>query len=452
MRRDSSARILLALAALSGLCVGALSIVADGPDYGAGSLTKLEAQSIYAADPHDAWNRIFYLLFTRTVEVRLTDDFKGVGPYESIDNVMGHPSLTVTSRRFERIESGDRAIDPLYPNFFNAAGAESVLADPQFTELKRALTEACAETTLRPPLQRALMQSDAWAAYDVLNWMRRIHGPTSDRAREILPLLAQFIGKLALSSEEIAALPDNCAAARKRLNLPDVFNPASGFVEVEWFPQRLHDFTVNNRRAARVFLKPETAADRFLSDTNARIRKHEDPLPDGLRSLEGAALTTQMLLIDRKGRVVPSPLMYELQFRTSVRDARGAFKTAAVEEYDLSRKALLADASSGGLIRHGDDDPAYLPSSGNDFTFASPTIGQQEAGPPILATLRRRCESCHFEATVNTFMMMQDPRRASPPLRQLQSASNERGLYVAGAKMKESRFNELLGDMRLGKP
>jgi hypothetical protein len=118
-------------------------------DYRAGSLAKQEVQSIYAADPHDAWNRIFYLLFTRPIKFRLTEDFGHEGSLVQV-STMGNLNLPVTSQIFERIESGDRAIDPLYnPNFLSAKGAESVLVDPQFSELERALRDALTESTPR---------------------------------------------------------------------------------------------------------------------------------------------------------------------------------------------------------------------------------------------------------------------------------------------------------------
>ena len=153
-------------------------------DYRAGSLAKQEAQSIYAADPHDSWNRIFYLLFTRPIKLRLTEEFGHDGPFVVV-STMGNPSLPVTSQIFERIESGDRAIDPLYPNFLSAKGAESVLIDPQFSELEQALRDALAESTPRPPLDRALMQADIWAAYDILSRVREtnIH---RERAHEVM--------------------------------------------------------------------------------------------------------------------------------------------------------------------------------------------------------------------------------------------------------------------------
>jgi len=439
MRRYSNGCLLAVFSVLSLFC-----IATDTPDYRAGSLEKLEPQPIYSADPQDSWNRIFFLLFTRTVELRLTDDFKGEGPFEPIENVMGNPALKVTSRTLERIESGDRAIDPLYPGFFNARGAESVLEGPRFAELKQALKEACDETTPRPPLHRALMQADAWAAYDILTWSSPTRGTVGDHARELLPLLAQFISKLALTSQEIAALPRNYGAAQQKLNLPDLFNGGGGWMEVEWSPGRLHDSMVGYRRAARVFLKPASDPKRFLAEVNQRVKQNDDPLPGGLSSLKAAALLSELLLIDRNGRVLPSPLTYELQLRTADKDGQGNFK-AMVEEYDLSRKSLLSDPTSGGLIRHAADSPAYLPSSGNDFTFASPTIGRKETGPAILGNLGRRCQSCHDETTVNTFQMMQIPGRSSPPLRQLRSNQDEHAAYVADKKMKEMRFKAMHG-------
>ena len=108
-------------------------------DYRAGSLAKQEAQSIYTTDPHDSWNRIFYLLFTRSIKLRLTKDFGHEDSYVPV-SVMVDASLPAISQIFERIESGDGAIDPLYPNnFLSAKAAEFVLVDPQFSELEQAL-------------------------------------------------------------------------------------------------------------------------------------------------------------------------------------------------------------------------------------------------------------------------------------------------------------------------
>src|SRR5688500_17532258 len=100
------------------------------PSYLAGSLERDEPQAIYAADAKDSWNRIFYCLFTRTVQTRLTSDFisdfTSDAPFDSVE-VMGLPHLKASTRTFARIESGDRAIEPFYPSFFSSEGALQML-------------------------------------------------------------------------------------------------------------------------------------------------------------------------------------------------------------------------------------------------------------------------------------------------------------------------------------
>ncbi len=40
--------------------------------------------------PNDCWNRIFYCLFTRTVKIRVTDDFPDAAPFGATTNLMGN--------------------------------------------------------------------------------------------------------------------------------------------------------------------------------------------------------------------------------------------------------------------------------------------------------------------------------------------------------------------------
>lgn len=437
----------MALFSSVSIALALLVSATEVPDYRLGSLSKQEVQPIYSADPQDPWNRIFYLLFTRTIKTRLSEDFKAEGPFVPSE-VMGNPSLVATSKTVERIESGDRAIDPLYPNFFSSRGSEPILGDPGFSELKQALQEACAESVQRSLLQRALMQSDVWAAYDILGWSRWADGSEGEHARTLLPLLAQLIAKLALTSDQIAQLPNNYLAAQASMNLPRVFDEGSGWMEVEWFPVRSHDEMGENRHAARIFLKPPVKHASFLKQVNERIRKGRDPLPGGIHDLDGAALLTQVLLVNRDGHVVPSPLIFDVQLRTIQRDREGRFISSNVEEFELSRKLMLAEPASGGFEHRRGEEPAYLPASGNDFTFASPMIAEREPQPPVLGTLRRRCESCHFESTVFTFGIIQIPGRPGPALRQLRQAGDRRALYVADKKMKSKGFRSLHLDDR----
>ncbi len=117
-------------------------------------------------------------------------------------------------------------------------------------------------------------------------------------------------------------------------------------MEVEWFPNRSHDYSADYRRAARVFLRPATKSQKFLADVNAMLGQRKYPLTNQTSILDGAALITEDLLIDSHGRAVPSPITHEVQLRTFVKDGQGRFKETVVAQYELSRKRLLANPSS----------------------------------------------------------------------------------------------------------
>jgi hypothetical protein len=144
--------------------------------------------------------------------VRLSTDFPEGAPFTIFHGPFPRSRQPqVSTRAFDRFENGDRAIDPLYPSFFTNVGALQVITGPTYSELEKALNDALRENAQRQPLARALMQSDAWAAYDVL--YRTHHGGRDDTAKfrerkgQLLSLLARFIGRLALTREEINVLP-----------------------------------------------------------------------------------------------------------------------------------------------------------------------------------------------------------------------------------------------------
>jgi hypothetical protein len=132
------------------------------------SLARDEAQAIYAPDVTDAWNRIFYLLFTRQIQSRLVAEHAMPG--------MALESLALSERRVPRIESGDRAIDPLYPswtwmgsNAFDMSPDSRwrILLEPRYPQLVKALETVTASAAEWSRLARALMQADLWAVYDM---------------------------------------------------------------------------------------------------------------------------------------------------------------------------------------------------------------------------------------------------------------------------------------------
>jgi hypothetical protein len=93
-------------------------------------------EPIDSQDPHDPWNRIFYFLFSRRLQSRLSDDFPEGAPFRQAgegEDGFG-PGIRISTRVFDRNETGDRAIDPFYPSFWVAAGSRLVLTDPAYSE------------------------------------------------------------------------------------------------------------------------------------------------------------------------------------------------------------------------------------------------------------------------------------------------------------------------------
>lgn len=416
---------------------------ATRPTYLAGSLERDEPQAVYAADAKDSWNRIFYCLFTRTIQTRLTSDFKDVAPFDAVE-VMGLSHLTASTRVFTRIESGDRAIEPLYPSFFTrggtSKGALPLFKEPRYSQLETALTEALKEKSQRSTLHRALMQSDAWAAYDILCRKYHFAGEEGELQRQrqhrLLYLLSRFIKKLALTSEEINALPDNYALAAPKHRLPDLFAKNSEWLEIQWGAEFIqHDQANDNRRATRVFIKPSAKPQdkkRFLTDLKLERLNQS-------KMLDAIALVIQNLLINSGGKVVPAPLTYEVQLRHF---AKNEADKARAEVYEWSRELYLKQPQSGGLKRIGEDEPAYLPTAGNDLTFASAHSDGKGDEWPILAPLRSRCVSCHGEQL--QIVMTLNRHSTVSPIRHFNARENDHSHYVAEQKMQREEFKTLL--------
>jgi hypothetical protein len=119
-----------------------------------------------------------------------------------------------------------------------------------------------------------------------------------------------------------------------------------------WSPERVHEHSADDRRVARVFLKPASPpADKraFLNGLRQRDNLAE--------KLDRVALVIQSLAIDQTGKIVPTPLTYEVQVRRFLKGQK------------------------------------YLASDGNDLDFASDS--NTEVEQPVLVRLRTRCTACH---------------------------------------------------------
>jgi hypothetical protein len=405
--------------------------------YRLGSLASDQPQPIYANDSQDSWNRIFYYLFTRTVKLRLTDDFREGEPFQQSHFAFAFPPTMVSDRMFERIESGDRGIDPLYPSFLNSLGTVRLMTEPRFSEFEGAVRAAIEERNQRTPVARALMQSDLWAAYDMTySYLRRVDAA---RSSLILKMLARLIRKLALSQEEIAALPDNYAAGAHRLHLPDVFGEHSPWIEIEWSQGRLHDSTANYRRSTRVFLNPGSKP---IDQRTFLEGFRDDRSPHA--PLEAVALVTQSLIIDNSGNVVPSRITTEVQVREFNLSSDGRLSKTGLAEFELSRRTMLTEPAAGGLARVDETEPAYLPASGNDYGFATgiDSSDGRARDISILGSLRARCSGCHG-ANVSTLFTFSTHDPQAREIRILDKKANEHGQYVVARKTKLDSWKSL---------
>ena len=226
------------------------------------------------------------------------------------------------------------------------------------------------------------MQSDLWAAHDVLFATGTSDDVQRGYKEELLELLARSVKNLALSTREIQGLPDNYASAR----LPfDLFSEDGGWIEIEYFPDRAHDHAADYRRATRIFLKPASPP----ADRHQWLDSLREAGADRIEKLDAVALAVQLLLVDKNGVVVPTRLTYEVQVRTFLKGDTGKSSGTKLAVAELSRKALL-EGQAGGLRPVEERAPAYLPVAGNDYFFASAqtSLPAREA---ILAPLRKRC-------------------------------------------------------------
>ena len=279
------------------------------------------------------------------------------------------------------------------------------------------------------------MQSDLWAAHDILFASNPRDATARANRDELLGLLARSIRALALTRREIGALPGDAGGGV----LPAGLRAADGgWIEVLPASGRLHDFSSDDRRPARVFLKPSGPApdrERWL----AEVVGGAGPAAD---RLDAAALLIGLLLIADDGSVVPSPLLHEVQVRTFPRGADGRPRRGEIAVAELSRRAALLDRRPGGLVRAGERDPAYLPAAGNDYFFASERADRPGRPEPILATLRTRCESCHGQ-DLGVVFSLQRHAPADGRARAADPASDEHAGEVARRKSGRPDFRAL---------
>jgi hypothetical protein len=131
------------------------------------------AATLYHTDPEHLWNRVHAALLVRT-----GPDGKDYG-HDRLE-----PLLWGESVHLRKGKPAGRAVAVL-EEFIKHEG----------------------ETLVRDPMMRAVLQRDLWL---VANW---VAGDANDDSKKLLGLLGKVIRRLALTSQQIAELPDNYGAA-----------------------------------------------------------------------------------------------------------------------------------------------------------------------------------------------------------------------------------------------
>jgi hypothetical protein len=396
--------------------------------------------AVYDADPQHLWNRLHAALFVRLTERRgdqetlLEPDNQEARAHELDPLLWDHSRYLLTG------PGGKPALVVL--DEFLAQGGEKLIKDP---------------------LRRALLQRDLWALFDWATspgWMRHTEfkqekkDPFKGPRKELATRLLRAVQRLALAPAQVAALPDNYAAALAARTLPaahDPGHPKAAFLPPDlWQPQgpwvllgdkegpplaRTHVKFFGGRSTFLVFLRLPQGRDatlEYLGELRgwSRAGRRGDPpqFPPGTQ----VALVRQLLLIDDRGDIAPTRLTETVQVRIFWHVNKGIFEPHAPDEQrfeiKLRRQDLLA-AKAGGLVAVKDEDHE------RDFLlFLGNNAG--ERGSPVLASCRHCHQGLGIQA-VNSFTRFLDPRAAKPDL----TASTHAAETAATAGWKREQFS-----------
>lgn len=225
-------------------------------------------------------------------------------------------------------------------------------------------TNTHGENLIRAPLKRALLQHDLWELFD---WSaRHFRGSAEANASEALQSrMVTLIRRLALTTNEIAALPDNYAQTEAK-GLPDF--PAgllqtngawlnvgiSGYNAVPITPTHLSDFKGHSsfnvlvrvpggRMAAISYLNKLRSASTNFPKASLQLNSGIPQFPTNTEW----ALIRRMCVIDAQGQMQPTPITESIQVRRyrnvekGISDSRLLESTNVVQEFfqfDLDRR------------------------------------------------------------------------------------------------------------------
>ncbi len=332
-----------------------------------------------------------------------------------------------------------------------------LLEAPSHHQFIRALDELLATNGVRvdpalDPRARALIQHALWQVFD---WTTQDDHSFIDERIALRKKLAAAIRHVALTREEIDALPANLLSTDNPGSPPNVLDEASGWLSVGIAGStpvgEAHVRAFRARSAFGVFVHhPEgiPAAKAYLerlaaapypptreSDTGGFYAFESVPhFPVGTR----LALVRRMMLIDRNGQIVASPITQSVQIRTFLKiEPKVQPGHVKMEEFVLDRNRYLAgETPAWHAVTLDDREPPTFMVHGIDPFEQSGREPAREYRPPgsPLAT----CIACHSDpgaASMLSHTRLFSQQVANGP--KLEDLSMEREIEITKARKKQ---------------
>jgi hypothetical protein len=380
----------------------------------------------YDANPDHPWNRLNRSLFVRT---------------------------SADGREFTH------HLDPLYwPT------TKHLLKEPSHHRAIAALDDFIAkkdDAAIQDPLKRALLLRDLWALFDWNAWTAddwvhlSEHAPASRALRERLAII---IKRLALTGEQIQALPDNYSQAVQSKAFPARHEKGTAFLPPDLFSAegpwvnfapkhealvRVHTKTFGGRSVFFTFLNlpgGRAATEDFIK----KIDKDGPRLPDGTQ----VALVRRAMVIDAAGQLVPTRITETVQIRVLIKvpvsndakEHRVPGGEMDVMEFMLDRTKLFSGVS-GGLVEVGKLERAFNfisgVSSGESFEAY-----KNKPPPDPIKEMRETlgdCRGCHaIDSLISVKNELSNSGRLSTPVFE---SYNQKVQGEVTAQWKQSEFN-----------
>ena len=304
-----------------------------------------------------------------------------------------------------------------------------------------------AERQITDPVRRAILQRDMWAVYDWADQSTDQEPPHSAERRELMAKLGPIVRRLALSPEQLAALPDTYADALQRHEFPaaydpafpnraflppDLFDPAGPWVCLgapeEELAAPAHDASFVARSFFFVFAKLPARREATLAyyrqlaemKTPLFVRMQvpgwKDPAdvwnPQVPQFPAGTefALVRRMVLPDRDGILRPTKVTESVQIRHDTRipivepgmtrDVELAAHFQDPSEIELSRVLLFSGQHSGLRGVTATDEPFLVfPAMTEGFDqFQDQRMRSRKVSPFVM------CTGCHLGPGIESMM------------------------------------------------